>query len=246
MTKRVLGIGALFLLLAACSSTTNTASPGSSSGATGAQVDRCKQSCDKMKFFDCSSAAEQARCYDDCGKATSSQIEVFTGCAENSICDPECRTTIQPKPAEGTTTTGGGGATASTCTTACAKLVECSFIKVGDKAACEASCQKDAYQYQIDCVNKQSCSTMEKTCGGVSGGGGTTTTGGGEAGEISACQSGCDQAAFFECYTAAQQSTCRNLCTTKPATQRNNYTACERSAGGDCARDTACLTELQK
>ena len=245
MTKRVLGIGALFLLLAACSSTTNTASPGSSSGATGAQVDRCKTSCDKMKFFDCSSAAEQARCYDDCGKATPSQIEVFTGCAENSICDPECRTTIQPKPAEGQPAPTGGGATASTCTSACAKLVECSFIKVGDKAACEAQCQKEAYQYQIDCVNKQACSAMEKACGGTtssSGGGGGST----DATEIASCQAACDQGAFFECLTAAQQSTCRNLCSTKPKATRNNFTACQNSAGGECTRSGACFTELQK
>ena len=96
------------LSIGGCSSTT-AAGPGSSgtSGASAAETDRCKKSCDKMKFFDCSSADEQARCYADCDKATSSQIEVFNGCAENSICDPQCRTTIQPKEAA---QTGGGGA----------------------------------------------------------------------------------------------------------------------------------------
>lgn len=245
MTKRVLGIGALFLLLAACSSTTTTNSAGSAGGASGADVDRCKSSCDKMKFFDCSSAAEQAKCYDDCSKATSNQIEVFTGCAENSICDPECRTTITPKPAEGTPApTGGGGATASTCTSACAKLVECSFIKVGDKAACEAQCQKDAYQYQIDCVNKQACSAMEKACGGT--GSSSSSGGSSEETEIASCQSACDQGSFFGCFTASQQSSCRNACTTKPKTTRNNFTACQNSAGGECTRSGACLTEFQK
>src|SRR5689334_1069419 len=91
--------GASFLALSvACTVETTSSSPPNGSGASSADVSRCKTSCDKMKFFECSSADEQARCYSDCDKASPAQIQVFTGCAENSICDPECRTTIQPKP----------------------------------------------------------------------------------------------------------------------------------------------------
>src|SRR5437867_13062510 len=87
------GAFALALLGFACSSTT----VGTLGGASPEQVSSCKRSCDKMKFFDCNSAEEQAACYSDCDKATPAQVEVFTGCADNSICDTACRTTIQPK-----------------------------------------------------------------------------------------------------------------------------------------------------
>src|SRR5262245_10581546 len=90
----------LAAVIAACSSTTNaTPTPGSGPGgpsASSQDVSRCKSSCDKMKFFGCNSAEEQARCYADCDKASASQIEVFTGCAGVSICDPACRTKIEP------------------------------------------------------------------------------------------------------------------------------------------------------
>ena len=88
------------LVVAGCSVTT-TAAPGEGGGGTGgassAQTADCKKGCDKMKFFDCSSAEEQAKCYADCDSATPQQIEVFTACAENSICDHECRKSIVPK-----------------------------------------------------------------------------------------------------------------------------------------------------
>src|SRR5688572_29712281 len=94
-----LSIGAI----GGCSSTASgdpnsSGGPGGiSGGASANEIGSCKKSCDKMKFFDCSSADEHARCYQDCDKASSSQIDIFTGCAQNSICDPQCRTTIQPK-----------------------------------------------------------------------------------------------------------------------------------------------------
>ena len=128
-------LGAAGVVVIACTSVTtgDGATPGGG-GASGTQIASCKSSCDKMKFFGCNSAAEQARCYADCDGATGSQIDLFNGCAGSSICDPSCRTSITPPPASGTTTTtGGGGASAGSCTTACSKLVECSFVKVGDQ-----------------------------------------------------------------------------------------------------------------
>ncbi len=232
------------LLLFACSSTINATNPN---GVSSVDVDRCKSGCDKMKFFDCASADQQAACYNDCNNATLDQIQIFTGCAENSICDPACRTTIQPKPAAGTTPMGGGGASASSCGTACDKLVMCSLIKVGDKDACLTSCQKDAYQYQIDCVNNNTCDKVMSACGGSSAGGGGGGTidldaGSNDSFKIMTCQSACNSANFFSCITASQLSSCRALCSTAPAATRDSYTSCQDGAGGDCTKATDCYT----
>ena len=239
-----------FFLIAAlsvggCSSTTS-AGPGSSGtgsgsgGATAVETDRCKHSCDKMKFFDCSSAEEQARCYGDCDKATSSQIEVFNGCAENSICDPQCRTTIQPKESA---ETGGGGASATTCTAACDKLVSCNKIPVGAKSECNSRCATEGYQYQIDCVNKTACDKLEATCGGGTSGGSISGGGGVDSGasNTDACLRECDSINFFMCAPVASHATCREQCTKASATSRDTFTSCSTSSGGDCERKGACL-----
>ncbi len=243
--RSALAASSLFaLLLGACSSTTAT----NANGVSTTDVMRCKGGCDKMKFFMCSSADGQAKCYSDCDTATLNQIQVFTGCAENSICDPACRTTIQPKPSGGGTPTGSG-ATSSSCGTACDKLVMCSLIKVGDKSACTDQCTKTAYQYQIDCVNNQACDKIQSVCGGGSssggGGGGTTVDGGlgtDDSFKIMMCQQACDSANFFSCITASELSTCRGLCTTATAAKRDSYTSCQNGAGGMCTKATDCYT----
>ncbi len=240
-----LAIGAL-----ACSTTVNGAdgSPGGSNGssgggATGAQIDSCKDSCNKMKFFGCNSAEEQAACYSDCGGATPAQIELFTNCAGTSICDPACRTNITPKPAGGGPVTGGG-ATASSCGTACDKLVSCSFVKVGDKAACLGACQKEAYQYQIDCVNNTECGKIQSACGGGTSGGdvGPGDDGGSAGGDpisIARCESSCDQLLFEECIDAATQSACRTKCSASTSAKRDTFSSCV-TASSQCAAENAC------
>ena len=235
-------------LLYACSSTNNDTagtSPASTGGASSVQVDQCKQSCDKMKFFACNSAEEQAACYADCGKASADQIQLFNACAENSICDPACRTNIVPKPAAGGEPKGTG-ATPTTCSTACSKLVSCSFIKVGDQKACESQCATEAYQYQIDCINGTECGNIQKACGGDTGGG--TVVVEGDAGDLTVgqCQQACDQLLFFSCISAADQSTCRDTCTTTTKAKRETFDACAQAAGGECTNATACYTTFKK
>src|SRR5262249_44723835 len=140
---------ACFACTVSTSSTPSSAPPASPGAASSADVDSCKHdACDKMKFFGCNSADEQAACYADCDKATASQIELFRWCGENSVCDPACRTNINPPPASGSsggsgggTSGGGGGANAASCGSACDKLVQCSFIPVGSKDDCVARCQ---------------------------------------------------------------------------------------------------------
>ena len=239
-----IALSPLFLLgifVACSSSTTSGASPSSTGGATSAQIDQCHGSCDKMKFFACNSAEEQAACYQDCGKANPDQIQLFNACAESSICDPACRTNIVPKPADNKPVQGTG-ATASTCTTACKKLVTCSFIKVGDENACETECGKSAYQYQIDCINGTECGKIEKACGG-------STEGGGPPGEVDAgditvtqCQQACDQLLFFNCFNATDQSACRSTCASTTATKRQTFIACTNAAGPECSSSQPCYT----
>ncbi|MEO6418750.1 MAG: hypothetical protein ABIP39_05055 [Polyangiaceae bacterium] len=231
------------LLLGACSSTITATNPN---GVSATDVNRCKSSCDKMKFFDCASADEQAKCYNDCDVATINQIQIFTGCADNSICDPACRTTIEPKPSGGGTPTGGG-ASASSCGTACDKLVSCSLIPVGAKADCLSQCQMSAYQYQIDCVNNQTCDKVKSVCGNTTGGATVTGSGDTDAGsndsfKITQCQQACDSANFFSCITATQHSNCRTLCSSAAADPRDSYTSCQNGAGGDCTKSTDCYT----
>lgn len=230
----------LFYFLAALTvggCTVTSSEPGA--GAPAAEVGRCKNACDKMKFFKCSSAAEQAACYADCDSASASQIEIFTACAENSICDPACRTSIQPaERAE-----DGGGASAATCETACSKLVSCNFIPVGAKAQCNAECSTKGYQYQIDCVNSTACGEIVSTCGGgtssveIEGGGDDD----GDDTKIAACFEECDSINFFDCAPVALHGECRERCTSASATKRDSFTSCSRSSGVNCENKAGCL-----
>jgi hypothetical protein len=238
---------ALAVSAVACTTTVNgtdgaPGAPGApgSGGASTQQIDACKESCNKMKFFGCNSAEQQAACFNECGSATPSQIELFTACAGTSICDPACRTNITPKPTGGGPATGGG-ATPSSCGTACDKLISCSFVKVGDKGACLNACQKDAYQYQIDCVNNTECGKIQSACGGGSSSGETGTDGGTGPDTISIarCQNSCDQLLFQSCINAANQAACRAKCSATTGAKRDTFSSCVSvspscDTGNDC------------
>lgn len=208
-------------------------------GASAAQTSRCKESCDKMKFFTCSSASEQAACYADCDAATPAQVDIFTACAENSVCDPECRTSIQPAEKA---KAGGGGASAATCETACDKLVSCSLIPVGAKARCNTECSTKGYQYQIDCVNSTACGEILETCGGES----SSEVVDDEDSRLPEdtlpdCYRECDQINFFECAPVEFHRACRDECSSASATDRDAFTSCSRSSGVNCESKLGCL-----
>jgi hypothetical protein len=238
------------LVVAGCTVTANGADGNGTSvgGATPTQTGDCKRGCDKMKFFDCSSADDLAGCYANCDSATPQQIEVFTSCAENSICDPECRTSIVPKEKA---TEGGSGATASSCSTACDKLISCSFIPLGAKAECNTQCETKGYQYQIDCVNKNACGDIESKCGGVPSGGegggsgtGTGTVPGPDP--VAECQEECDSINFFDCAPVEKHSECRAKCSSATATLRDDFVTCSSSSGVDCTKKAGCLDAFLK
>ena len=237
------------LAIAGCTVTEAGSAPGNSGpsgsgGASPAQASQCKEACDKMKFFKCNSASEQAACYADCDSATPAQIDVFTGCAENSICDPECRTSIQPAEKA---KAGGGGASAATCETACDKLVSCSLIPVGAKAECNSVCSTKGYQYQIDCVNNTACGEILETCGGESSSVDVIDDDDDDddddepKNDPSDCYRECDQINFFDCAPVELHGVCRDACTSASASKRDAFTTCSRSSGVNCDSKLGCL-----
>lgn len=58
--------------------------------ASDAEVDTCKEGCDKLKFFDCIDSGEHAQCFDVCGRVDSDAIELFDSCVSTDICDASC------------------------------------------------------------------------------------------------------------------------------------------------------------
>ncbi len=248
---------------------TSTTTPGSSgssgSGASAEQLSRCHSGCDKMKFFQCSSAAELSKCYSDCDSAAPKSIDVFIACAENSICDPACRTNITPAPSSSSGSTGGGGGggvPASSCQTACTKIITtCSLAPVGQMQACVDACTKNGYQYQIDCVANNACKDISARCGSTgsssSSGGTSGTTSGGTSGgssgsstsgasggtdvNLARCQSDCDFLLTRTCITAPQQSTCRAKCASDTSAKRDTFMGCAESSP-DCTAGTGCFT----
>jgi len=253
-----IAFGGLALALALCSACSTTATVpgagGSSSGTTtnptapSGKVDACKEGCDKMKFFGCNSAAELSACYDDCGKASENQIDVFISCAKNSICDPQCRTSVKPAPAPGAPPPTGGGATPSSCTTACDKLVSCSFIKVSEKAQCVSLCEKDAYQYQIDCINNNECSKMEVACGGTgessSSSSSSSSSGGATTASQAACEASCTSLHAFSCIDLGQRGQCKTRCAAVDDAERSTFVSCVNGSTGDCVEGKTCYDLL--
>ena len=140
------GAGALLTTSSAC----NLASTSISS---------CHDSCDKMDGEKCGGTATKNQCYDDCDQATTDGISGFNDCATKSACDPSCRNKIA----------GFGrvptGASSDDCTKACTKLGMCGGVAPADVNACGTSCQKNSYQFQVDCVNNNDCTTVNAQCG---------------------------------------------------------------------------------
>ena len=263
------------LTAGAIACTVTSTSPGTSSGsssgsgATSEQLTRCHSGCDKMKFFQCSSAAELSKCYSDCDSAAPKSIDVFIACAENSICDPACRTNITPPPPAGGSSTsgggGGGGVPASSCQTACTKLITtCSLAPVSQMQACVDACTKNGYQYQIDCVANNACADIQARCGGSTGGGSSTSSTGGTSGTTSGgtsggsttssggtdvglfrCQGDCDMLLSRQCIDATQQSACRAKCALGTSPARDTFMGCAE-ASSDCTAGTGCVTVFTK
>jgi hypothetical protein len=226
----------------ACSSSTGSGnSPG---GASSTEVSECKSGCDQAKFFNCSTTADLSTCYDDCNSASPAAIDKFNGCSNTSICDPTCRSLIDPAPASGGTTPTGGGVAASDCQTACAKLITtCNLAPVGEMNDCISQCQSSGYQYQIDCVNNNQCSDIVSRCGSTGGGSTTVDAGPGTDPNVFECQSNCQTLHGESCLTSDEFTTCTNDCSSITGAPLTTFNSCVETANGsDCTAGHDCFT----
>lgn len=102
---------------------------GGDGPAPGVDQSRCKDACNKLKFFDCNDAADHAACFVSCENAPASAIEVFVACVEADTCDPECAANLHgDAPPAGEVTGGGGGGeeeggSAASCPEACEAFI---------------------------------------------------------------------------------------------------------------------------
>jgi hypothetical protein len=266
------------LALGACSSDDDdnnggpkAGNPGnvSTGGASSQQVDACKASCDKMKFFDCSSASEQARCYNDCNTAAPDKIEVFVACAQNSICDPDCRTGIQPpppappapmpgQPQAPPSLPPGTGATAETCSAAADKLIACGALPAEAKPFLVQVCPTQIYEFQAACIANNACDKIASACGfdredididievdvpPPGGGGGSGEGSGPNPVTVLSCQSACSQLLTQQCVNAEVHAACSERCTKADEPKSDAFAACVRaSQPPECGALGACLT----
>lgn len=246
-------VGALLavgILIPACTGGSGDTHPG---GATDQEVTECKNGCDQAKFFQCSDAAGLSKCYDDCNSASPAQIDKFNGCSQTSICDPSCRSLIDPPSGGGNGSgsgsgggSGGGGVDQADCQSACTKIITtCNFAPVGAMDDCVSQCESQGYQYQIDCVNNNACSDIQSRCGGSLSGPDIDAGGGGDfdAGDIDVtrCQDDCKALHGMTCITADELTSCNNDCNTAGAA-RTNFESCEETSTPDTCYD--CYTSF--
>jgi hypothetical protein len=59
--------------------------------------------------------------------------------------------------------------------------------------------------------------------------------------EVGNCQSGCDSIQFFDCLSASEHKTCRDLCASAPASKRDSFRGCASGAGSNCTKAHDCF-----
>ncbi len=244
-----------FVPFVACSGG-NNGGKGGGGGASAAEVSTCQEACDKQRFFDCYDAAQHGQCYDDCGAASSDDINKFDGCVENTICDAECAVFIEGKAAEVdeedvVVTDKDPEPPASSCEAACDDLVGAMCFPSEDIALCKAACATDAEtRFAIVYCNstRTGCQFPDECTGEIGGGSNNVVIdnngvnpNNGTSGD-NGCSAGCDQLQFFDCIDASTSVACRNNCASADATTQQNFASCVQSSSGVC--DEGCYTVL--
>ncbi len=188
-------------------------------------VSDCKDSCDKLKFFDCADAQTHAACFTSCESASASAREKFVACVDNDICDPECLANLNDAAAGGSetgpsqSTEGGVVGGTTTCFDACSDFAA-DGCAPGIDCSSQCGMLSDAQQQQaIACLDARDGCELPPECGSyfevteeTTGAADSTT--GGPGGNVLQCESACDTALFNECIDALQQSMCHSVCQT--------------------------------
>jgi hypothetical protein len=130
-----------------------------------------------------------------------------------------------------------------TCQSTCDRLLTtCQLFPPDQLGECLAQCNKTGRPSDLVCVAQTPCATITKVCGNER----STSEGGTDASiiddfQVRTCQAACDSSSFFDCISAAELKTCRDLCATAPAARRNAYQACASGSGGNCPHSRDCL-----
>lgn len=136
---------------------------------------------------------------------------------------------------------GFDGGAAATCADVCEKVVACGFVASDKQAGCVSDCAKGAPPGLLDCVARTACAEMQSVCSAYIPDASFGPFAGGLDGfEIGECQSACDSIHFFDCFTASETATCRDLCSTAPAAKRNTFASCGHASPSNCEKSKDC------
>jgi hypothetical protein len=172
------------------------------------------------------------------------------GVAAAGLLPAACDSTLNLSGDEGGSASSGEGGNSggdASCPGVCDKFIACGFAESAKRDACISDCVKGAPQPLLDCVARTSCADMQRVCPAYLPEVGIPifdSSAQDDELEIRRCQSSCDSSQFFDCLTASEHATCRDLCATAPASMRNSFRSCASGAGGNCTREQDCFKVL--
>ena len=191
------------------------------STSTDTEIASCKEACNQLKFFECNDSAQHALCFEHCELAPGSEIERFTACVVTDICDPTCGTYIEPpedKKPDPTTQP-----TASSCTELCNSFVADCVPGIDPNLLCAEACTPDEAALTSYCLSRRSACDVPPECQDT------------EDDESAACVAACEAEGFFQCIAPGDVAGCISTCGTADPSARDTFTACSKSAAGQCS-----------
>jgi hypothetical protein len=165
-------------------------------------------------------ASDHAACFEACGRADPSQIELFVACVRADVCDPECSTELV-----GSAGGGEGGQTGSaTCVEACEAVVaECSDEPADCATLCGSLSPADQ-AFVVYCESERNgCEFPDECVDEIDS----------DGGEGVSCHDACDSMRFFDCLSAEQHADCRSLCKTVDVSTRDTFVGCASAVCND-------------
>lgn len=215
-------LSAFALLAAACTSEQSLGQRPDES-----QLGRCREACNKLKFFDCNTATEQAACYQSCDAASSDQIDLFEACVDASTCDPACSTNIRPESPPPVTSAEG-------CIPLCESYLGDGCVPELSTADCAAFCADPDTQLaltycierRVGCALPEGCITIEDDV--------VVTPPDPEADPgadaFEACVEGCERLGALGCISPVDTAECSALCETADSSTQDRLVTCADAA----------------